>query len=658
MDKSIVILLLENLVERIAQHPQTQKWRLGTLSNKEKIALEQAIVYLQEQLQAAPLQPPTTEASSMPPEVVAVPSLDESVTAAEGSAEPILEMPLDVMALANTTVADVAIGEMPKLLAPEAAVTPALPPSFTLAFPTLLPADITDSDAIKAMTEVSEVVQSTLPVSSPLESSIQEIRSKAIAEGAEGGVLLNRQALALTETESPALTLCLDFGTARSKAFAMEAGGKPVELALGNRAGGTGYAVDSTLFITNNGLIIFGSQAIDFSVASVESGRTRFDSPKARLSMGEQGEIDQIWVDANTNPTAIPMSEGELITLYLAYLTDLAVSELVAQGYSRYVRRRFARPCWSEERNRWAEPLLRRMLAQAQILADTFHERWQTGITVAEAKEALTQIQALSVLPEYLLDQSIPEPVAAAASLMLRDEAQREIFMVVDVGAGTTDFGLFFLQHNPDKEICITRVIPNSVQYIPQAGNRIDDLLKFYVLDHEGIDPSGVEGRHNKVYLESRIRWYKEQLFRQGTTEITLANHARVHVQLKGFLATQRVRNFAALLQKKVEEILNSIGEGYLDLLSTIGLRVVLTGGGAGLPMVRALAQGVVEVKGRKILRKATAAVPEWIEESYPQFAPLYSQLAVAIGGAAEDLPEEGQSFPDFKGLSTPRYQL
>ncbi|MTD34256.1 hypothetical protein [Paludibacterium denitrificans] len=38
-------------------------------------------------------------------------------------------------------------------------------------------------------------------------------------------------------------------------------------------------------------------------------------------------------------------------------------------------------------------------------------------------------------------------------------EAQREIFMVIDVGVSTTDFGVFLLQHNPDKEVCLTRII-------------------------------------------------------------------------------------------------------------------------------------------------------------------------------------------------------
>jgi molecular chaperone HscA len=275
---------------------------------------------------------------------------------------------------------------------------------------------------------------------------------------------------------------------------------------------------------------------------------------------------------------------------------------------------------------------------------------------VAEAKAALGKIRELATVPDYLLDQGIPEPVAAAASLMLRDEAQREMFMVVDVGAGTTDFGVFLLQHNPDRDVCLTRIIPGTIEYLPEAGNRVDDLLKFFVLDSEGIDPGSVEGKHNKTYLDSRIRIYKETLFRDGIVEVTLANHSRVLVDREEFLKSNRVQHFAQRLRDKLEMVLAVLGDGYLDLLARSDLKVVLTGGGASLPMVTDLAKGLVEIKGRKIMRNPTPIVPAWIDETYPQFSPQYPQLAVAIGGAAPALPQQGESFADFKGLGAQTY--
>lgn len=566
MDITSARLLIENLLDRIELDPATGKYKLGTISSKERVALE---VLLGAEPSASVNAEPSKAMSSPAPTVAAQ------------------------------------IGEAP-------ADTP------------------------------------TEPFASSIEP-VQPLAAPAIA--------LNLSSLDRTQADDPNVTMCLDFGTAMSKAFAIEGYSTPVELALGQRAGASGYPVDSSLFISDDGILYFGPQAVKLGTDAAAFGRARFDSPKSRLSMGEQLDIDKAPIKKEINPVEeTPVTEGELITLYLGYLTDLACSELEAQGHSRYCARRFARPCWSDDRNKWAEPLLRRMLAQAQILADTFHGQWHAGIPLARAKQAVAQLRELSSLPHYLLKDGIPEPVAAAASLMITDEAQRQLFMVVDVGAGTTDFGLFLLQSNPDKDICRVRIVPETIKVLEQAGNRVDDLLKFYILEHENIDKSSPEGEHNLRFLQSTIRLHKEALFRDGRVMVPLANGSRALIELSEFLPSSRVKNFSDLLQQELMEVLESAGGGYLDLMRDGYLNVVLTGGGAELPMIQKLANGVIEVHGRTIMRKQMPHVPGWIKDNYPQFAPQYPQLAVAIGGANPDLPEMARSFADFKGLARSAY--
>jgi hypothetical protein len=554
MNNTSVQLLLENLLDRIELDAVSGKWRLGTISSKEKLAIELAL------------------------------------KAVSGAAES----------------ATVSIAQ-------------------------------SESDSATETTPVPET---------------KAIAPETQAPEPPPQVALNIRSLEITEPENPEITLCLDFGTAMSKAFAMK-GDTPIELALGKRAGARGYPVDSSLFISDDGILFFGPQAVSKGAQTAEAGRVRFDSPKARLSMGGQGDIDRMKVGLDINPTNISISEGEMITLYLGYLTDLAVSELEEQGASRYVIRRFARPCWDDARNVWAEKLLRKMLAQAQILADTFHGRWQDGIPLAEAKAALDGLKELASVPEYLLDHGVPEPVAAAASLMVRDEAQREVFLVIDVGAGTTDFGLFLLQHNPNKDICRVHSIPGTIQYLPQAGDLIDGLLKRFILDQAGIDPNDHQyGRHVAIDLQGLIRQHKETLFRDGILEVALANHTKAVVMLDDFLTSNNVKNFCKQLGDKTAAVLASVDtlpgvwrQLVLDVMDDRGLNVVLTGGGASLPMIKDLANGVLSVLGRNVMRKPSQQVPEWIEEGYPQFSSQYAQLAVAIGGASPDLPDMGQAF-------------
>lgn len=507
--------------------------------------------------------------------------------------------------------------------------------------------DVTDTPTLVPDTPAASIPSTVAPPVEPIAPGQAPVVALELKLG-----VLDR-----TKADDPHVTVCLDFGTAMSKAFAIHGDSNPLEIALGKRAGASGYPVDSSIFISDDGILHFGPQAVELGTAAAPLGRARFDSPKARLSMGQQLDIYRAQVAKEINPIGdVPITEGELITLYLGYLTDLATSELEAHGVPRYCARRFARPCWSEERNKWAEPLLRKMLAQAQILADTFHDQWRSGIPITRAKAALEQLRLLQALPDYLLTEGIPEPVAAAASLMLTEEAQRELFMVVDVGAGTTDYGLFLLQHNPERDVCLVRIVPGTVKVLEQAGNRVDDLLKFFVLELEGIDKASPEGAHNLSFLQSTIRLQKEALFRDGQVEIPLANRSRAVVDLDAFLGSSRVKAFSQQLQRELLLALGAAGDGYLDLMADSHLNVVLTGGGADLPMVQELATEVVEVRGRRILRKPIPHVPTWITERHPQFAPQYPQLAVAIGGANPDLPTVAPSFDDFKGLRRPTY--
>jgi len=476
-------------------------------------------------------------------------------------------------------------------------------------------------------------------------------------------VFLNMRSLEFTNPENPEVILCLDFGTAMSKAWAMTQDGKILDLALGRLSGKGVYPVDSSLFITQDGIIYFGPQAIDQSF-KVGPHRQRFDSPKSYLNIGSQGYIDQHFVDKAINPTETDISGGDLIRLYLAYLTDLACSALEEKGLSRYTIRRFARPCWEEERKRWAEPLQKSLLAQAQILADTFHGRWLDGIPLNEANEALAQIRELPLerhFPEYLIDRGIPEPVAAAASLMIKDEPQRKLFMVMDVGAGTTDFGLFLMQENPDRGVCSIRIIPGTIQYLQQAGNRVDDYLKKYILEHDAVYLDTNDGRHIASELQKRIKLYKEELFRNGVLEYTLSNQTRNSIELKDFLKDNLVESFQKQIEDKFKSILENLKPGYWNLLVRDQARqgqngrlpVVLTGGGATLPMVERVAQGRFNVNGKTIICEPKPLAPDWVTSNKSlneSLSPQYPQLAVAIGGANPLLPDEGQAFEDFAG--------
>ena len=214
------------------------------------------------------------------------------------------------------------------------------------------------------------------------------------------------------------------------------------------------------------------------------------------------------------NPTSVELTYEDAITFYLSYLTDLAVTQLEEEKKigSRYVKRRFTLPWWKDERQRrWGAALMARVLARAQIAADTFHGRWKEGIPVSEVKAVLKLAAGHDDRLTWLLDRSGGEnrqdgddrvdalatmgggleALAAASGRVWTHKSvrARELMLVVDVGAGTTDLSLFLVVQDGRKRRAFP-VAPGGTA-IRQAGDSLDSRLLEQLLNraHIGEDP-------------------------------------------------------------------------------------------------------------------------------------------------------------------------
>jgi len=458
--------------------------------------------------------------------------------------------------------------------------------------------------------------------------------------------------LARDAPSDPAVLLCLDFGTAMSKAFASVAPDGYMELELGAAAGRNGYTLPSSVFISDHGMAYFGFEAIDRSQDLIDSGRERIDSIKAWFSLRREGNLDgeACLLQRTLNPTDHKLTQGDMIRVYLAYLTDMAVTalgkhEVGGKATDRYAKRRFARPCWPDAaQEQWADKLMRSMLAESQILADTFSGRWAGGIDIGQLKTVVEQIKMLGKRPDYLIDVGVPEPVAVAAGVIGDRQNFREAFMVVDIGAGTTDFGLFVSVRMSDNEEDAPRVfqIPASIQGLMQAGDKVDSMLRVFIARKESVDTTDNSGRMILADLGRRIRGLKEVLFKTGKVEYALADGTVGDVTVDEFLADETMKRFTQAIDEGFKKALQAVDDSYLSWLAKDGVRlhVVLTGGSSTLPMMKTLGQGMVEVKGFRILREQLDPRPAWMDGVSGELSTVYPQLAVAIGGAAESLPE------------------
>lgn len=458
--------------------------------------------------------------------------------------------------------------------------------------------------------------------------------------------------------------LCLDFGTAMSKAFASTSDGENLDLELGKAAGKQGYTLPSSVFIDDDGSAYFGFEAVERSWNLKEAGRERLDSIKSWLSLREEGNLDGEMLSDAYNPTPFKLSEGDLIRIYLAYLTDMAAVSLAEwlvdeKNVGRYVRRRFARPCGKNARQAaWVDGLMKRLLAEAQVLADTFSGRWTGGIPVGQIKAAVEAVKALGQRPDYLIDEGVPEPVAVAAGAVATSENRIDAYMVVDAGAGTTDFGLFFVMRNKSLEEPQVFQVPASIKGLNQAGDKVDLLLQAYIRAKESFDPTSTLGKLVEADLRRRIRVLKELLFTNGRLDYVLADSTMGTVELDDFLRAPSVQQFTKRLEDGFREALHAVDTSYLDYLAMdpVRLQVILTGGSSKLTMMSALASGYIEVHGKKIRRAEVDAAPEWMGNESEEMRTVYPQLAVAIGGASEELPSTEFGPAELVRMTRPTY--
>ena len=521
---------------------------------------------------------------------------------------------------------------------------------------------------------------------------------------------IDRTVLELNGPHVPDWVLCVDFGTAMSKAFACRTDGESaldelelddldlLELPLGNadrRAGVVGpagygaddsvYAVVSSVWIDDDGLMYAGSSAQDRGRLYERAGanRERLDSIKQQISQIATAHYpdspslapERRPLTRKVNPTSVELTYEDAITFYLSYLTDLAVTQLEEEEKigSRYVKRRFTLPWWKDERQRrWGAALMARVLARAQLAADTFHGRWKEGIPVSEVKAVLKLAAGHDDRLTWLLDRSGGEnrqdgddrvdalatmgggleALAAASGRVWTHKSVRvrELMLVVDVGAGTTDLSLFLVVQDGRRRRAFP-VAPGGTA-IGQAGDDLDFRLLEQLLNraHVGEDPALRERMGAGLRLKG-VRRMKETLFRVGVVDEILENDEPVKLTRKDFLASEAVKGFEDAICREIGDLLGDVDESFYPVVDRKGLTLVLTGGGCGLPMIRGLKDRIWSIGGKPVGCRLAKDVPDFVKERFrAEFAGEYPQLAVAMGGAMPWRLDERRMLRVFAG--------
>lgn len=473
----------------------------------------------------------------------------------------------------------------------------------------------------------------------------------------------------LSLSKPPANTrLCLDFGTAMSKATLVEDYDddefeeiEVLKLGIpGDQEEISEVMLVSSVFIDDAGLLWFGQYAVEEAKLQPEgSNRQQLDNIKRYLS--EEGL--NLKVSDRFNPTGIDITYGDLILAYLMYLTWCVnhALEALPGEYPRNLARRFAMPCLSDPAASEAEHRLRRYLGEAQVLADTFFTTLKNGVPLKIFLAAVSQIRSGKY--EYsFVTENISEPLGVAGSLLGPDTKTNMLAMVVDVGAGTTDFSLYRIAVDPDKGTNNAFEVEDSACCLTEAGNYLDQLLKSTIIKELGI-ASDHPSRINVIWdLDKNIRNYKETLFNENEVFVHIKElNIDVEIKLEDFLDIPQVRKFGDNLRKKMIEIMEGVSSAFSNWVvqdPTRRLVVVLTGGGASLPMVKELAQGGINVHGLNVPLAPAKSFPTWLAKDHAGLEKDYPRIAVALGGARKRIIKSNGTMSTTAGYGNARPTL
>ncbi len=443
--------------------------------------------------------------------------------------------------------------------------------------------------------------------------------------------------------------ICIDFGTSFSKAFACK-GDDPLEtpelidITLTQDAQGSEkYLLPSELLI-HDGKIHFGRCARRlFEELAAEQDRL-IDNPKQFMTLTRDvSNLSKRVLSDQKDPTGL-FSERDALVLYLSHLIRMVDASLEDMHIFAPLLTRYTHPAWAKDVAEENAQSMKRIVAEAMALARSYPDDFLESLDADRASKMLVAARSATEenLPLSLLEEPVLEATAAGAGALMDARPNgRQHYVVLDIGAGTTDVaGCICVKRDEDHvnvwEIQSARGAKNL------AGNMLDNALRKHILDNSSLAKGSLEYEQSDRVLKKSIRSEKEKLFEDGELLVELVTDELVEISLSEFLTDPNVQRIFSSIREMVKKAAFAVSEG------TGRAFLVPTGGGATLPIVKELTAEPLEMDGRRVKLELADAMPELLREAYPDIEPFYPQLAVSIGGAHPALPEQKASVDQF----------
>jgi molecular chaperone DnaK (HSP70) len=428
-------------------------------------------------------------------------------------------------------------------------------------------------------------------------------------------------------------TLCIDFGTAFSKAAAAPADAwadfdpgavRPLALA-GHEAGGNPFLLDSAVFIGEHS-VLFGRAAIA-EAAGAGRKRMALRSFKTLLSVSDLDRALNTNAPASIDPHRV-FQMRDLVVLYLAYLLaaiDRAIAGDATLSCAPEILYRYAAPAWRRGDSAGGHGAILRLFAEA----DAFRQAASDSLLASEGLSiaAISRMLPMATQDARAFDMGlIFEATAAAAYTSIGLEEAASHLIVLDMGAGTTDIAA--LARIGDRVI----ELPEARVTLKQAGDFIDQIIANRALEAAKW-ARGPQQVSLWTAVMRNMRDIKETLFADGSV-IFRHEGSGVKLEMRDVERDKDFRTFMKTLKDAYKHGLAVVRDD-ATARRRPEIQAVAVGGGAYAPFIRDLIQSKSGRRGG-IRVEPRPATPKWAhtEAFAGNLAPVFPQLAISIGGA------------------------
>lgn len=439
--------------------------------------------------------------------------------------------------------------------------------------------------------------------------------------------------------------ICVDLGTAMSKATIWLGPGDVAPLPIGAAAGAEHPLLAPSAMYVDEGRIFFGPAALERAANGVASRRNPIVSFKLVLSAREIEPTLALKLNRSIDPTS-SLTHRDALVLYLAYLDQLVRVAMAAPDSTvppalADAPKRLTSPHWPSfgEATRVVARLVEESAATSQQLGAGL--LGAEGVSLEAASAAL--IKAASAPAAGCFEGVVLESHSAASAYLSFATKKSTHVWVIDMGAGTTDLAGF--ERDPDLSELVE--VDGTRQCCMLAGDELDNIL---------IDLFVRSSRESKLDRQDRL-WrrlrlsvtnLKRDLFSKGKSAF---KHERGLVRVTHD-ALSRDRSFRAYRRALIKSIASSIGPllQQAKRARASGVTVLLAGGGANLPFLADLVRAGAAQCGSKLRLDIERFGANWsLPHRHHPFAGVFPQMAIAMGGALApvvSLPSSGTPSP------------